>query len=112
MKKFGRVFLFVLIFLCITTYSFSFEWGGSLNTNINVHNEELIPTEKTSFTIAENAILWGKLKINDTMLFQMEGGYEVKSNFKTTSLRYVLLSYFYRGDCDVCRHPMGISIVG
>lgn len=93
MKKFGRVFLFVLIFLCITTYSFSFEWGGSLNTNINVYNEELIPTEKTSFTIAENAILWGKLKINDTMLFQMEGGYEVKSNFETTS-QNVNLDFF------------------
>ena len=93
MKKFGRVFLFVLIFLCITTYSFSFEWGGSLNTNINVYNEELIPTEETSFTIAENAILWGKLKINDTMLFQMEGGYEVKSNFETTS-QNVNLDFF------------------
>ncbi|MEE0999515.1 MAG: hypothetical protein UIH41_07630, partial [Treponemataceae bacterium] len=48
---------------------------------------------KTSFTIAENAILWGKLKINDTMLFQMEGGYEVKSNFETTS-QNVNLDFF------------------
>lgn len=72
---------------------FSFDWGGSLDTSFSAFDTEVLPTENTTLTIGEKATLWGKLKINETLTFQMEGSYDVSTDFENVT-QSVNLDFF------------------
>lgn len=78
-----RIVCGLLIIACVFYSAFSFDWGGSSNTNFSIFDTATFPTEEATLSLGEKLSLWGKVDFNKNMALYMEGNYQGSYDFES-----------------------------